>query len=915
MKKLIITLTVLILVVAVFHPGFAATNEEPVVTRLRVTGESPRHARQVRRIIPLQEDERLTLTDIARTISLLRKTGLYEKIHIEEKKTLGGVEIIVDLTPRRFIHTLKFEKAFPLFESELRKAIRTREGMPYNEEKIRQDIRLLEAYLQQEGYFESNVQVSAEPDRKTGDVIVTFSITKGFTYSLDDINVEGNRRLSDMYIKYLVRKSVLLRYRKKKLDNGVESILKAYHNRGFYEAEVQIEEIELDPKFYTVTVRLKINEGPRAKIIIKGDKHATERSIEKRLTFAEHESVDKFEVTESAFRIAEMYRSRGYKNVEVNWTINQKKDSGKANFTEITFQIDEGRQIHVRDVTFPGAESFKPKKLHKQIITGRRKYFGKGSRLVDEVLKEDIAALETFYHKWGYEGVKVGPYEVKPLNDKGNKVTVAIPIREGPQTVVRDVEFKGVEFFQPDFIFNRLTLIPGAPFNPSLLPGEKRKLLLMYADYGFPYAKVSQKVERVSPNDAGPGVVITYSVVENKRVTVGETLIRGNYRTKGRVLTREVELYPGEPFSYSELLESRRNLRGLPFLYSSRLETLGLEENMDTAHLLIDVMERPARSLDFGVGYDSDLGSNIWIELSDLNLLGYGKTGRLRLMGGGLRSEIEALYTDPRFLGTGMRADISGAWKYEIRETFNLTQVSGNFSLSKKLLKSLTGSLTARTEWNLLSNVAPEEQEEISIDENIIVGAGPMLVHDTRDDFIDPSTGWFNRVKLEYVREIMKGDEFIRAEATGTRFIPLTPRIVFALSLNAGHIEPLGDSQAPLQEVFFVGGNRSVRGYSRDGLGPHDTDEEPLGGLEKIVTKTELRFPIYSVLHGVVFSDSGQLVNTPDELSLDNQQFTVGTGIRVMTPVGPVRLDWGYKLEPVDWERRDRWHFSFGYPF
>ncbi len=112
-----------------------------------------------------------------------------------------------------------------------------------------------------------------------------------------------------------------------------------------------------------------------------------------------------------------------------------------------------------------------------------------------------------------------------------------------------------------------------------------------------------------------------------------------------------------------------------------------------------------------------------------------------------------------------------------------------------------------------------------------------------------------------------------------------------------------------------MGGGRSVRGYSEDGLGPRTPGGKPAGGLDMIVTNVELRFPIYSVFRGVFFIDSGQLVTGLNRLSPDNQLFTVGAGLRVYTPVGPIRLDWGYKLEPSDYERRYRWHFSFGYPF
>ena len=896
------------------HP-FGAQSAEPVIREVAIKGEDQQHAEQLKRIIPLREGDELSVANIARTVSLLKKTGFYKVIQIEEEQVPDGVRVVITLEPNRFVRKIRFKGAFPIFETELQKIITVKEGAVYDPDKIAEDINRLEAFLKQQGYFDGRVEVDLKPDIKTGDVILTFRLKKGLTYRLRKVTADGNKNLPVETIKLIIRRHMFFQFNKEKLEKGISAILKNYNLKGFYEAEVKIGDIDLEPDFHTVAVHLHIKEGPRANVVILGNRHAGNARLLRETTLADQKSIDEYEIAESANKMAEFYRQHGYRNVRIEYEINKTVDEKNNPLTEITYRVNEGPKVRVKKVKFRGAQSFDQKKLRKQMITGRRRAWGRASLLVDSTLSDDLAAVRTFYNNWGFEEAGVGTPEIKLRNRKGSKVIVIIPVKEGPQAKVRDVKFEGMEFFETEYALNKLKLVPGTPFDSAILEADKRRLLILYADYGFPYAKISQKIERAGPGSGAGDAVIKYSIQEGARVTVGETLIRGNYETKGRVLTREVEIQSGEPFGYSGLLASRRNLRSLPFLYTARLDTLGLEENMDIVHLLLEVRERPVRTVDLGFGYDSDLGPNLWLEMSDLNLFGLGKTGRLKLMGGGDITMASALYSDPRFMGSRIRADASMAYSYEIHETFNLTQTAGKVSLTKKLTPHLTGTLGARTSWNRLSDIRGEISPDITTQENTLIGWGPLLVYDTRDDFIDPSKGWFNRISVEYVEELIHANRFVKTEGQASHFDAITPRVVLATSLTLGHIEPVGDSRVPLQEVFFVGGNRSVRGWSEDGLGPRGHGGTPLGGLDKIVTSVELRFPIYRFIHGVVFSDSGQLVASPDELKLDNQLFSVGAGIRLMTPVGPVRLDWGYKLEPSEFENRWRIHFSFGYPF
>lgn len=895
------------------HFTFAQEQSPRIIEEIIIAGEGIQNAEQLIRILPFKEGDIFSLAEIAKGMNVLKKTGLFENILWETEERGNAVVVIISLTPVKFIKLIKFKGAFPLFESDLRKTIQIREGAPFDYEKIKKDEQRLEILLENEGYFNSQVTAKAEPDKKTGDLILVFEISKGFTYNLFDVRPHGNTVFSDFWIRSVFRRHMLLRYRRESLESAVVDLLDMYRSRGYFEARIKVRKIELDKVFRTVVVYLDIEEGEKAVVKMKGDKHISGRKLRKQMTLLEEQSIDEFDVGTSARKMEELYRSRGYRNVKVTYTIEVKETKeGRTHF--ITFFIEPGEKVVVRKVVFKGRVEFTSSKLEKQILTGRKKHFWQEPVLVDSVLADDVVALETFYKKWGFEDVQVATPELV-FNKRGTKVKVYFPIQEGKQTTVGTVSFEGIEFFEPQDAMSALYLLPGVVFDSSQLAQDKQRLLLLYANHGFPYAEVAQRVEHEN-TPHGRLVHITYSIRENERVHVGEFIIRGNYKTHARVLTREIELVQGGPFSYEELINSRRNLRSLGFLSAVRLDTIGLEEGLDTAHLLLLVQEARARSFDIGVGYDSEYGPLASFGAKNLNLLGLGKTGKLTLMGGGLLNQAEITYSDPRFLGFRVMADISGALSYYDREAFDLMQASARFALFRRLSQKFSLTFALRTEWNDLSNVIDQEAvADIDVTENILSAIGPELVYDTRNDFINPSEGSLIISRVEFGEDFLNASNWIKSFFHATHYYCGEGAAVLVLSLRFGHIEPIGASLVPIQEAFFVGGSRTVRGYSEEGLGPHTADGKPIGGLDMIITNLELRFPIWNIIHGVLFVDSGQVASSIAEISIDNQLFTVGTGIRLYTPVGPVRLDWGYKLEPSPYEKRYRWHFSFGYPF
>ena len=137
-----------------------------------------------------------------------------------------------------------------------------------------------------------------------------------------------------------------------------------------------------------------------------------------------------------------------------------------------------------------------------------------------------------------------------------------------------------------------------------------------------------------------------------------------------------------------------------------------------------------------------------------------------------------------------------------------------------------------------------------------------------------------------------------------------------ALAARLGLATPYGGTQdLPIEDRFYAGGANSVRGYREQRVGPLDAQGDPLGGNALVVLNAEWRFPIWRVLGGVVFVDAGTVTSQVNQLAWDTFRVGTGGGLRLNTPVGPIRVDFGYALTPIPGEGRFQAYFALGNPF
>jgi outer membrane protein assembly factor BamA len=199
----------------------------------------------------------------------------------------------------------------------------------------------------------------------------------------------------------------------------------------------------------------------------------------------------------------------------------------------------------------------------------------------------------------------------------------------------------------------------------------------------------------------------------------------------------------------------------------------------------------------------------------------------------------------------------------------------------------------------------------------LIGSVTPVLTLDRRVEPLDPRGGSFHQVSLETAARMFGGDvEFVKGRLETRWFVDWPPPTVVAIAGRLGLAAPYGSTAAlPIQDRFFAGGATTVRGYRQDRLGPLDDRGNPTGGNATAVMNLEWRFPLWRFLGGAVFVDTGTV--TPEIGDLHWNAFRTGTGggIRIKTPVGPIRVDVGYALNPTPGESRTQVYVTVGNPF
>ncbi len=686
--------------------------------------------------------------------------------------------------------------------------------------------------------------------------------------------------------------------------------MKTIYKMGYFtDVQVDVKETEEGPLVTFVVV-----EKPSiGQILISGNEKIETSKIRDKIDIRLHSIVRTDKIQETIEDINRLYLSKGYYGAKVSYRIEPLEKNEVA--LEIT--IEEGKKAWIRKILFNGNENISSGELRRKINTKKRGFFGwfRGTGYLDEaVLENDIDVLRAFYYDQGYLRVKVERPRVT-VGKKGKSITIEIEINEGPQFSVEAINFKGDILTTKDDLAMVLKTKKGEIYRGSFVQQDVLTLTDLYADQGYAYADIHPAVKL---DEEGRAVDLTFEIAKGEKVYFERINIVGNTKTRDKVIRRELRFGEGDLYSSTGMKRSRQRLRTTGYFKEVDFAT-SKGKSDDKINLEVAVEEAPTGSVSLGVGFSTKEQFVVEGSFFQRNLFGLGYQFELGGELGGESTEFRIGFTDPWFLGYPV---LVGTDLYATEDTFfenYSTRIrGGRLRLGKELGEYLRGRITYTYENVEVFDVAETaslviKEQEGKRDSSIL---GLTLSMDTRDDFFFPTRGGVYQFGVENSGGPLGGDnDFYRLTGSFQYYYPLFWKLVGHGRVVLGWIDGYGGDEVPIWERFYVGGIRTIRGFEYGEAGPEDETGEVIGAEREAAANIEVLFPLKEELgvRGVVFFDVGKGFDEFDDLF--PIRTSVGIGLRWLTPLAPLRVDYGINLNPEDDEPSTRFHFFLGGAF
>ena len=818
------------------------------------------------------------------------------------------------------IRDIKINNAYPLFNRDVERAMTIYVGDPFDEKKLMTQEKGIMDLYRTEGYLPGGVSLTAIKDKRKNAYTIHVVIRKGPYLRLGRVAFSGNRNYSKGHLLYRMAsvRSRLYpgqwgRFRESECIKDVERLTRFYRKKGFADAVIR-HEFKRNIHTKRVDVDISIEEGPRYVVRdISGNEAFYDRTLKKELVIFEKGNRYGLGMRKSVENIKARYREKGYSDVRIE--IDEvKKETRTGEKRRINMIIHEGEQGIVERVILDGNHYFSAKRIQKEVLTAPPSLFRSGAFL-EETLSADIMAIKALYLNEGFSEAAVS--HTLEWSKIHKRVIVRLTIDEGPRTMVSSVHIKGNSILTEAAVFKIIRMRKGEPFTQRMLAADETELAAALAEKGYPHVSVTGEAAIASDKQEAD---VIYHIDSGESVKMGEVYLRGDFRTKERVIRKELEMEKGEPFSLKKMVAAQKNIRDLNIFESVRFDTLGLREKEDTVHLMVDVVEAPPYYANGGVGYESERGLYMHAKVGDQNLFGQNKKVWLSYESSEIGYHGETGFVDHRFLG--YRTDLSLTFYSEREQEFNQdfeTRTKGaTLGFTRKPWKKITTGLNLSLERReqVYDDSALKDLDASILDKRTVIVTTPMLGYDSRDGFIRPRKGILSSFAVDISRGIANDlDSFYKWRLDNRFYITPFSRVTLAFCFRSGFLIPSASNrEVPEDQLFFLGGTSSVRGFRENRLA-YDTTGTPVGGRTAFSTSLEWRFEVRENLELDLFYDAGLLLNTPTDQGRDRLRDAVGTGVRWLTPIGPVGFLYGVKTHARENESSGQWHFSIGYTF
>ncbi len=733
-----------------------------------------------------------------------------------------------------------------------------------------------------------------------------------------DVRVKGNKAISSSTILSKIKIKPGSPFSQEVINDDIRRL---YALGYFTDVAIDAEDYEEG-----VMVSVIVEEKPVIeKITFDGNKKITSRRLKKIMQLKEGDMLNFSKLSEDISGIKSFYEKNGFHRVKVKYSINKNK---ALNQVTIKVKVNERARIRIKRVRVNGNKSVKKKNILELMQTRpawllRRGYFD------DETFENDLAKVKVYYHDLGFLDVSVAPkfdYE----EEKG-VMYITLEIKEGPRYFVGKIFIEGNIILKEEDLREKLSLKPGDPFSYTKLRADMESLRAFYYHKGYMNAEIS--VDRaLEPNTQNIDIVFTIDAKDP--VFIGRINIKGNTKTKDLVIRRELRAYPGERFDGDKIRRSKERLYNLGFFEDIYFETERTDKP-DVNNLEVSVKETKTGEFAFGGGYSSVDEFIGFIQLSQKNFdllnipyfTGDGQHLTLKADISTVRWDADISWTEPWILDYPVSFGFDGYHRTHLRKTevgygYKEARTGGDLRLGKEFLEYFNANLMYQMEHVDISDVSAEASQALRDEtgknwiSSLLLGVGFNNI----DNVFSPTRGFSAGISLENAGGFLLGDKnFLKGYAYGTFYYSPFNKIVLELKARGGLCDSYGGSKSvPIYEKFYAGGANTIRGYKERRVGPRDvSSNDPLGGESLLIGNAEVSFPIYeNLIKGAVFYDVGNVWEEVWQFGKGNFKQGAGVGVRVKTPIGPVKLDWGYPLNNNhDDKRQGEFYFSVSHGF
>jgi len=909
------------------------------------------HADDLQRIQVLKAGDRLRTEDVAEAIDRLFASGLFEDIAAEVESDGDGVSVRFVTQPARFVGGLTVTGGIPQppNRGELTSSAQIQLGARFRQEDVTSAVDRISRLLQSNGLYEATVTPKVDPVAAGEQVFVTFQVKARKRAKYESPVIQGESGLSDSSILRATGWRIPLinwwrHVTESRTRTGVQKILGKYQKDHRLTTRVELASLDYDAERRRVRPTVSIKPGPRINVKAVEAK-VSQRVMKRYVPVFQERTVDNDLLVEGARNLRDYFQSRGYYDADVTFRTQPVVNDEQS----VEYVISLGNRFKLVKLAIAGNKYFREDDLRERMFMMPAAFLLGRGRYSEAFRKKDEENIGNLYLANGFRDVKISSIVDRSVQEETNGVGVTVQIEEGLQWLVDSVTLEGVSDEARRKSFQeRLASAPGQPFSEVNMAADRASVLTWYFLNGYPRADLRASWEpSAAPNTAR----ITYTVTEGERHFVRDIVTTGLKTTSPKLVAKRITLHAGDPLSPSEQQQIQRTFydMGVFARVDTAIENPG--GNTIYKHVLYNFEEanrytlavgfgaqvarfgRPSSSSLASPGGSTGFSPQVSLNLSRLNFRGLGHTVSLQGVYSNLQKRGSLSYFAPRFQNIEGR-NVTFALLYDNTldvRTFASRRQEASVQLSQRLSKATTvlGRLAYRRV--SVSDVVIPVLLVPQLTQPVRLGViSSNLAQDRRNDATNPRSGIYNTADISLATRLLGSQRsFVRVLLRNATYHKVTRRVGFARQTQFGWIAPfaapagLTDVQSvPLPERFFGGGAESLRAVPYNQAGPRDIGEPlvpggpasapsgfPLGGNALLFNNLELRFPLMGAnIGGVLFHDMGNVYSRISDVSVRFRQrdlndfnymvHAVGFGVRYRTPIGPVRGDIAYSINP-----------------